>query len=124
MSSKDYLRIDAAIDNQLRNANKQKDYAEAKRLNLFSLGEELFNNGYDYDEFMANLIICFLAPKEKADDVCKEIHSKYLDIKSFPDLNTIIKVATNMNYVQTIRNGYNRAKRLNDFLLDKVSRKK
>ena len=61
---------------------------------------------------MADLIICFLAPKEKADDVYKKIQSKYLDIKSFPDLNTIIKVATNLNYVQTIKNGYNRAKRL------------
>lgn len=123
MSSKDYLRIDAAIDNQLRNANKVKDYTEARRLKLFSLGEELFNKGYDYDEFMADLIICFLAPKEKADSVYNDIHSKYLDIKSFPDLNTIIKVATNLNYVQTIKNGYNRAKRLEDVLLDKVSRK-
>lgn len=114
MRSKDFLRVDAAIDNHFKTNKKQRDFVDAKRMKLFELGEELFNNGYDYDEFVADIVICFIAPKEKANDIYEQMRNKYLNIKTFPDLNTIIKVATNLNYVQTIKNGYNRAKRLED----------
>ena len=121
---KNYLEIDAAIDNHFKNNKKQRDFVDAKRMKLFEFGEELFNNGYDYDEFVADIVICFIAPKEKANDIYEQMRNKYLNIKAFPDLNTIIKVSTNVNYLQSVRNGYNKAKRLDDILLDKVGRKK
>ncbi len=128
MRSKDFLRVDAAIDNHFKTNKKQRDFVDAKRMKLFELGEELFNNGYDYDEFVADIVICFIAPKEKANDIYEQMRNKYLNIKTFPDLNTIIKVSTNVNFLQSVRNGYNKANRLYDIecdkLLDKVSHKK
>lgn len=108
----DFLGIEKSMNIKLESNSRQRDYYEAKKNGLFDFGERLYQGGYDIDEFFSDAMICFIAPEDQITEVYNNIRAKYSTIDKFPSLDSITTLAFNKNYIQAIRNGYNRAKRL------------
>lgn len=115
MKMKNYLGMDTAIENHMKSLSKQRDFSNANKMGLFNFGHELYDSGHDYEDFLADIIVCFITPKDQSEEVYNSLADKYMDTNSFPDLQTIIKIATNTNYLQAIKSGYERAKKIADF---------
>lgn len=114
MKKKDYVRIDEAVNRHMESLANQRDYEEAARHGLFILGEELYNNGFDFDDFFADVVFCFISPKDQIDSVYSSLLAKYSSIEKFPRVEVLIKLFTNKNFLKTVENGFNHAKRYYD----------
>ena len=110
MNNSNYIDNDKKFNARLDRNVVQRNFDEARKNGLFTFGEELFNNGYSFEDFVANVIVFAVSPH----DVYESVLKQYVNIANFPSAEMLRKIFETPGYFNCIEKGFDRAKRKNN----------
>ena len=95
---------------KLEQAYQQKRRNDAWDKELYDFGTDLYNAGYNLEDFVSSIKECINSGFMTAEQI--EATGWFLyDIEHVPSFQKLAKVVGDSNYIQTIQNGYNLAYR-------------
>ena len=92
---------------KLKQAYEAKKRYDARDEELFKFGSELYDNGYNLDDFIGSIKTCIESGYKTAEQIEATGWFLYDNIEHVPSFEKLAKLVNDFNLINAVKNGYN-----------------